>query len=214
MSELFEAFESAAAKQGLRLRHRDFKKGELLFLQDELPEGVYFLREGLVRATMLAENGRELLIAILGPGESIGDLEYLLNLPLVCEVRALEATTSIFIGNSNLDRLLHSDPELSLALARILAERVHRNSLRLSNRLAHPLEYSLLKAALNRLDSPQADGRPLGKADLVDYLGVTERHVSRLLRSLGTRGILASQSGRIMLLDRAKAEARMEELDR
>jgi CRP-like cAMP-binding protein len=104
------------------------------------------------------------------------------------------------------------DPAFSMSLARVLAVRLYRSSQRLSAGIAYPLEYSLLKAVLARLDAPD-DGRPLSKRDLAEYLGHTERHVNRILKSLEASGTLTIVEGNVALLSIESARRRMTELE-
>jgi CRP-like cAMP-binding protein len=209
-----EAFRAAAAKAGSDLRPRSFGKGEPIFEAGLALGGIHIVTCGLVASRMLLENGREVLIGLHGRGETLGDLEYCMGCrPVICGVTALEPAATLWADAAALDAMVRADPAFAMSLARVLAERLYRSSLRLSAGLAYPLEYSLLKAVLARLDSPD-DARPLSKRELVEYLGHTERHVNRLLRSLEDAGVLSVDEGSVAVVDARLARRRMERLER
>lgn len=219
----YELFAAAAAERGLALGPRRYPRGGLLFRQGEEVEGIHFLRRGLLRAAMLEANGAEVLVALLGPGDSLGDLEYLTGRTVQCEVRALEDCDCLYADRELLEPLLLADPRLGLALARLLARRLLGSSSRMVSALAHPLEYSLLKALLSRLGrdeesepparEPGAGEAGLSRSELAAWLGATPRHLSRLLAGLSARGILRGEGGRVLLLNPGLARHRLEELE-
>ena len=207
-----EAFRSAAERAGVALRGLSFRKGQRLLDAGVVPGGIHLVTGGLAASRMLLENGREVLIGLHGKGETLGDLEYCMGGPAICGVAALEPTTTLWADSASLDRMVAVDPAFSMSLARVLAVRLYRSSQRLSAGMAYPLEYNLLKAVLARLDSPD-EGRPLPKRDLVEYLGHTERHVNRILKSLEAAGALAIVQGNVALISIDSARRRMTELE-
>jgi len=205
-------FAAAARRAGVSLRERTFGKGQRMFDAGIAPGGIHLVTGGLVASRMLLENGREVLIGLHGKGDTLGDLEYIMGGPAICGVVALEPATTLWADTASLDAMVAADAALPLALARVLAVRLYRSSQRLSAGIAYPLEYSLLKAVIARLDAPD-DGRPLSKRDLAEYLGHTERHVNRILRSLEAGGILAVEDGLVAVLAPDLARRRMAELE-
>jgi len=210
--DLLAVFTGAADKAGIRLEERSFGKGMRLFEPGRPLGGVYMLTGGLAASRALLENGRELLIALHGRGDTIGDLEYCMGGPAICGVDALEPATALWADSASLDRMVAADHRLPLAFARLLAVRLYRSSQRLSVGVAYPLEYCLLKAVLARLDAP--DGiRPLSKRDLAGYLGHTERHVNRLLRDLESAGVLSVDDGVVSIADPVLVRRRLDDFE-
>jgi hypothetical protein len=101
----------------------------------------------------------------------------------------------------------------------------------MANSLSHSLEYNLLKILLGQLDDTitgidenmskkddfalcrtPAEGS-VEKHELASWLGATERHISRLLLSLGKMGIVQSEEGIVALVNRVAAVQRMEMLE-
>jgi len=204
--------EEAASRAGVDLVARAYPRGASLFPAGDEIGGLYLIVSGLVASRSILENGREVLVAINGSGDTLGDLEYCLGGGALCGVSALEETATLWAGLPGLDRMVRLDYRLPLAFARILAQRLHRSSQRLTAGLAYPLEYCLLKALLGRLDSPDAS-RPILRRELAGYLGHTERHVNRLLRSLEAAGVVSAAGAVVALADPEAARARLADLE-
>ena len=231
MINLEVLFTNAAQKHNLRLRDKQLRKGEVLLHQGDVCEGIYFIRDGLVRSSIPEPNGKEVPIAFSGPGETIGELEYLTNTLVQCEVLVLKQGMGLFADHVVMDNLINTVPLLGLELARLIAMRLVSSSARMANSLSHSLEYNLLKILLGQLDnliprnkreiSKKEDfalcrtpvAGSVEKHELASWLGATERHVSRLLLSLGKMGIVQSEKGIVALVNRDSALQRMETLE-
>ncbi len=196
---------------GMTPRKLSFPRGEFLARQNGSLRGVLFLVAGLVRSSIVAENGKEVLIALSGRTETIGDVEYFLGTDIICDVRALEATTCYLFSYTELDSLIRTEPEIAKGLGRILASRLQKNSARIATSHAFPLAYGVLKALIGRFDGGAPAG-PMSKSELAGYVGGSARHVARVIRNLEESGIVESGGGKIIRVDRARAIARMDEL--
>lgn len=205
---LFEAALGAAAALGRVPLERSLAAGEHLVRQAEEALGVWFIRSGLLRTSLLEENGRELLLALSGPGETIGEVEYFLGCPLVCEVRACEPSRCAFFPSALLDACLARDPEVAKGLGRVLAARLKRNSLRVAESLAYPLPYLVLKTLSGRMggESPSAF---LRIGELAGYVGASARQMSRILAALEAEGLVRREGRSVAIGDLGKALARL-----
>ncbi len=212
-SSILELFFTAAASARTQLKERRFERHDRLITQGKPVGGIFVLTGGLAAVRLSLENGQETLIALSGTGETQGDLEYFLDgAPAICSVEAVEDTIALWADAAAVDAMIRADPALAIALAGILASRLFRSSERMSAAMVYPLEYNLLKALSLRMNASTTGVACLSKHDLADYLGHTERHLNRLLKSLAEKGIAATERGMVRLVDARKAHARMAEL--
>lgn len=66
------------------------KAREVLFHAGDAGDGCYFLRDGVVKAAVIAKDGQERLLAVLGPGSLIGELSLFDDLPRSATISALK----------------------------------------------------------------------------------------------------------------------------
>lgn len=221
---LAELFSSAIAALPGGARRASFEAGQVLIEQDEAPRRILLIESGLASSRSYLANGKDILVALHGPGVTLGDLEYFCGgIPAACRVTALETTRCLCADYRAMGLALAREPRLGAAFAALLARRLLKASQRMSSGLGYPLEYALLEAALAKLaaggptaieDAMGPDARgPLLKRDLASYLGLSERHVSRLVKALAARGILRLDKGAVVGVDQTAARRRLDELE-
>src|SRR5512140_3033771 len=69
---------------------RRFERGDVLFLEGELNDGLYLLRSGRVRIYKTSPEGREQVLAIVGTGESFNEVPVFDDGPNPASAQALE----------------------------------------------------------------------------------------------------------------------------
>ena len=115
--------------------HRDFKRGEYIFLPDEDADKVYFVFEGRVRIGTYGEDGKEITKTILGPGEVFGELS------IISDARekrrdfayAMEKTTTCVLTIDQIKSLMREYNGFSLFLMKIMGRRVLQMEKRLES---------------------------------------------------------------------------------
>jgi CRP-like cAMP-binding protein len=207
--EFMKRILATAASAGLAPSSRVYESGEFLFRQGFPTDGIRFLTSGLFKSSIIAENGVEVLVALLGPGECLGDVEYFLGnrglagggatgSPAICSVVALERSSILVFSSDELSRLKRAYPDLDFMLGRSLASRLAENAERFERSFGYSLEYNVLVAALSRLG---AEARPVRKTELLEYLGVSARHLNRVLSDLVAQGLVRVEDGAVLVVD-------------
>src|SRR3989304_10443467 len=97
--------------------------GDVLF-EEGHPGGQAFVIESGQMEILKASAGREVLLAVRGPGELIGEVALLEDAPRMASVRARTEARLIGIGKSSFDELLHSSSTALEALFRTTLSRL------------------------------------------------------------------------------------------
>lgn len=202
----YDLLRPSAESLGLEARVRDYPPGSAIFRQGFAAGGVHFIESGLAKSSVLAENGTEVLVAMLGPGATLGDLEYFLGSDAVCTVAAVDAVRTRFFPVQALDRMAEADGRLLRVLGRIQAGRLKDNADRFVRSLAYPLDYNVLVCVSTRWG---LDGRAMRKAELLEYLGVSPRHLNRVLLGLSREGLVRIEGGSVAAADAAAIARRL-----
>ncbi|MDX2133524.1 MAG: Crp/Fnr family transcriptional regulator [Saprospiraceae bacterium] len=106
-----------------RHMHKWFKKGEQVFVPNDLADRIFFITEGCIKLSTMNEEGKEITKAILGKGEVFGELA------LVGEQRrrdfavALQDTETCVVTLDELHNLMRNRSELNLFFMRIFGAR-------------------------------------------------------------------------------------------
>jgi CRP-like cAMP-binding protein len=201
-----EALLRETRRAGIDPAERRWPAGGFLYRQGFPTRGVLVLTGGLTKASILAANGAEVLVCLMGPGRLLGDVEYFRGCPALCSVVALEPVSAVPFDDADIPAVRHACPDFDLILGRALAAKLAENAERFERNFCYPLEYNVLVAALGRLG---AEGRPVRKEELQEYLGVSPRHLNRVLASLAADGLIRVESGSVAVADERAVRARI-----
>ena len=187
-------------------RRRTFTKGEVVFHRDDPAESLHLVVRGRFAARVASQGGDNVLLDVLGPGQSFGELALLLpGERRSATVSALEEGETRSVFRDDFARLQRSHPGVKDVLLRLLAEQVRRTSDRIVE--AHHVDADTrVRRRLCELAAIYGvgDGEsvvPLTQDDLASMAGTSRATVNRVLREEEKRGAVALQRGRVRVLD-------------
>jgi CRP-like cAMP-binding protein len=186
--------------------HR-YRAGTIMFLQGDPPDAVYCVLSGRVEITTTAADGRVRILAMVAPGELLGELAVLGAMGRSGSAICVTDTTAWAVDGQQFLRFLTAHPPVALALLSSLSRLVITQDglvddmlfLDLKGRVAK----RLLELATTSWHAPPGDGTVvdwgLPQADLAYLCGGTRANVSRVLSEFGRRGLI-ERSGRRYIL--------------
>ncbi len=189
-----------------------FPKDTRLFGQGDRGESLFLVLSGRVKAVLLAEDGRELILAIFGPGEIFGEMALFdPDERRTATVVTVETTTLLTLSGKEFMAMLGDHPAIAQSLLRTLTQRLKESSSRIAN-LIFLDTYSRVGTYLVKMGEQQgrrlADGslvltRP-PQQDIAEYIGSSRETVSRALKELEHQGLIRV-IGKKVILHRIKA---------
>lgn len=187
---------------------RAFPTGATILTIERPTENVYIILRGTLKIRALHEDGSEVILAILGPGEIVGDILDDAPLSYVALVETVEAATLLWLPRRDFQACLQSMPTLSYNVVQALARRLRTTDSYLHSilRLDVPgrLAYRLLHFA-QEYGQAQSNGDlliplRLTQSDLADLIGASRVRVNHAFMAFKRRGILSvAQDHRIMI---------------
>ncbi|MDI3280622.1 MAG: Crp/Fnr family transcriptional regulator [Bacillota bacterium] len=192
---------------------RTYRKGSTIFFENDPGEALYVILAGRVKVYKLAADGREKILAILGPGEYFGEMSLLDGLPRSASTEAMETTRLLMIQRQEFLSLLSAHPSLAL---KVIAELSRR--LRQANAQVEELAFLDVRGRVARglLALVAAHGSPhpagqridlrLTHKELASYCGAARETVTRVLLELQDSGAIEVDGHRIVVVDRAALE--------
>jgi CRP/FNR family transcriptional regulator, cyclic AMP receptor protein len=215
---LFKSLERAdLAPLVEQLRWRTVAAGVSLMLEEQPGEAAYFIVEGTVRVYAAQSDGREVTLAILGPGDVVGEMSLLDQLGRSASAVTLEPTGAYWMDRATFLTCLRTMPGVAYNLALILARRLRLADARLralasldvEGRMAH----TLLDLA-REYGTPGPDGAVqiplrLTQGDLAELVGASRVRVNQILGTLKRRNHVAvDRQSRITVRDVAALQQR------
>ena len=206
---LFAALDDEAAAALLReMQPCRQERGDILFREGDPGDTRCIIGEGKVKLGRTSSDGRENLIAILGPSEMFGELSLFDPGPRTMTVTAVAETQLMGLGNDSLTSLLTGRPEVAKALLAALAQRLRKTNEHLADLVFTDVPGRVAKALLdlaNRFGRPVEDGimvsHDLTQEELAQLVGASRETVNKALADFAQRGWLHLESRSVVLLD-------------
>ncbi len=195
-----------AAMSELRLR-----RGEILFLEGEPGDRLYVIADGKIKLGHTSTDGRETLIAILGPGELLGELALFDPGPRAATATAIAPTRLLELRHDDLTGILAGRPELSSQLLQSLARRLRRTNAALADLVFSDVPGRVAKALLDlaqrfgeRVDEGVRLVHDLTQEELAQLVGASRETVNKALSEFGNRGWIRLEGRAVLILDEAR----------
>jgi CRP/FNR family transcriptional regulator, cyclic AMP receptor protein len=190
-----------------RARIRRFGAGETIFLQGSPGASMMAVLSGQVRISISSPEGKELLLAILQPGEVFGEIALLDGKERSADARAQTACSLAVLDRREVLVFLERHPEAWVRIVEMLCERFRENT-------QHAAEVSLLQLparlakALLRIESERTPGtKPMSQRELGNLIGAARESVNKCLSEWQRRGAIRIDDNAIVIVDRASLEA-------
>ena len=201
-----------------RLGQTKFTGGATVLTATQPGEVAYVVLNGTLKVSVLQSNGRDLTLALLGPGEVVGELALTDRSGRSADVVALEPTTLLWVDRASFGQLRRDIPAITENLIKLLARRVRLANAQLQAMATldvHGRVARQLLALADALGEETAAGIRipvrLTQSELASLVGATRVRVNEVLATFKRRRLLAIDAQhRFTIRDRAELEAYLE----
>jgi len=208
-SPLFAALEPAAQHElRAQMVQVHLPRGQSLFDEGDPGDRLYVVTEGKVKLGRTAADGRENLLAVMGPGEMFGELSLFDPGPRTATATAVTDTTLIGLGNADLQPWLAQHPEVANKLLAALARRLRRTNEAMADLVFSDVPGRVAKALLDlarRFGVTTDDGvrvtHDLTQEELAQLVGASRETVNKALADFAGRGFLRLEGRAVVILD-------------
>src|ERR1700723_2460262 len=174
----------------------DYRKDQIVFRQGDPSDAVFYIQSGKVKKTVLSEEGKEAVVALLEIGDFFGEGCLAGETLRLSTVSALTKCVIARISKSDITRVIHEEPAFAeLFIAHLLARnsRVEEDLVdQLFNssekRLARTL---LLLANFGKEGSPQSINPNISQETLAEMIGTTRSRVSHFMNKFRKLGLIS-----------------------
>lgn len=168
------------------------------------PDSLYIVLSGRLKVLISDEQGREVILSILNPGEFFGEMGLLDDSPRSASVVTLEACELLTITKTDFKRSLADNFELSLMVMRGLVKRLREADRKIGS-LALMDVYGrvarLLLEMAEDIDGEKVIVKKLSKQDIAKMIGASREMVSRVMKDLKLGGYIEVRGRSIALRD-------------
>jgi CRP/FNR family cyclic AMP-dependent transcriptional regulator len=185
---------------GVSRRIIRFARGAVVFAQGAAATSVFYIQDGGVKLTVLSSAGKEAVVAMLGPGDFVGE-GCLAGQPLrMATAAAVVPTTVLRIQKREMVRTLHEQPEFSNRFIAHMLVRNIRVEEDLVDQLFNSSEKRLARTLLllSRYGSEDTTERVLPKLSqetLAEMVGTTRSRVNFFMNKFRKLGFIEYNGG-------------------
>ena len=184
------------AKVGAGKTILEFKKDENVFEQGDAADSVFYIQKGKIKLSVLSEQGKEAVVAILEPGQFFGEGCMNGQKLRISTTTALENCVITAITKPAMVAALHDEPKFSELFMAYLLTRNGRIEEDLIDQLFNSSERRLarlllLLANFGKEGSPQPISPNISQATLADMIGTTRSRVSHFMNKFRKLGLIS-----------------------
>ena len=187
---------------------KKYKKGSIILLEEETGAALFVIVSGKVKIVRMDDDGREVILSILGGSDFFGEMAILDGLTRSASVVATSKSELFMIHRRDFLKLLNDFPMVAIALLRELTGRLRKadaqiKSLSLKDaagRVANVVLQLADEIGMFRKGRVEIDELPL-QQDLANMAGTSRETISRMIHKFIKKGYLQMQGNRLIIND-------------
>ena len=172
-----------------------YRKNQIVFSQGEVADAVFYIQQGKVKLTVVSEQGKEAVVAILGPGHFFGE-GCLNGHPLrIATTRAVDECVITRLEKATMVAAIHNEPDFSELFMAYLLTRNSRIEEDLIDQLFNSSEKRLarlllLLANFGKESRPEPIMGTFSQETLAEMIGTTRSRVSFFMNKFRKLGFI------------------------
>ena len=200
--------ESDLEKISNKMVSRSYDKGQMILLEESHGETFFVIKSGIVKVTRLSDDGREVILAILGESDFFGEMSLLDGEGRSANIVANENAIVLTLSRNDFLSCLESYPKIAIALLEELAIRLRKSdkhiaSLSLSDS-QHRIGITLTRLAeeIGTIKQGRVHIKKLPyQQDIANMAGTSRETVSRTIKLLEEKKLLLRDGRALIIYD-------------
>ncbi len=191
-----------------RMTKRSYQKNNMILMEDEFGDTFFIIASGSIKITRVSEDGREVILAMLGEGEFFGEMSLLDGETRSANAIAIEESDVLILKRHDFLLFLERFPRIAISLLTEMAGRIRKSdqqieSLSLSD-AEHRIGITLIRMAEElgtiRQGKVEISNLPY-QQDIANMAGTSRETVSRMMKILEDKGFIKRSGHSLSILD-------------
>lgn len=186
---------------------RIFPKDKIVIMAEEERDSLFVIHKGQVKVSIVNEEGKEVILSILGDGNFFGEMSLLDGHPRSANVTTMQETELLMVKRADFLQLIQTTPQIAIKLLSVLAGRLRKTDRKIEG-LALSDVTGRITQTLLQLAEEQGVATPEGilvrnrptHQDLANMSGTTRETVSRILKRLHTQEYIVHKGKDLLIL--------------
>lgn len=206
---IFQGVEAGAAEAlAQSLEPVEFPRGHEIFAEGELGDRLYIILTGKVKIGRRSPDGRENLLAVMGPSDMFGELSIFDPGPRTSSVTTVTEVKAVSLDRPALRKWINERPEIAEQLLRVLARRLRRTNNMLADLIFTDVPGRVAKELLrlaSRFGSQEGGllrvTHDLTQEEIAQLVGASRETVNKALADFAHRGWLRLEGKSVLILE-------------
>ncbi len=207
-SELDDNTLEQISKLGIR---KNFVKDAVVLFEHETGSALFVIASGKVKVSRVSDDGKEVILTILGESDFFGEMAILDGLSRSANVTAMEDSELFIIQRNDFLALLKKHPEIAIALLQELTQRLRSADMKIKSLSLKDAEGKVATVILQLADdigkikqgTVEIEKLPF-QHDLANMAGTSRETISRTLHSFAKKGMVELDGSRLRIIDYEK----------
>jgi CRP/FNR family transcriptional regulator, cyclic AMP receptor protein len=191
-------------------REKFYPKGSVILFENDPGDSLFVVRSGRVKVVLIGEDGREVILGVLGVSEHFGELSLIDDRPRSAHVIAMEDSHLLVLRREDFRARVEASPKVAWALLAELSRRLRRADDKIGGLVLLDVPGRIARLLLDLADESggQAIEKSLTHQTIAQMIGASRETVSRAMKDFQDAGWITVERRRIALADRAALEQR------
>ncbi len=174
----------------------NYSKNAVIYRQSGAADAVFYVHKGRVKIAVASKQGKEAVIALLGPGEFFGEGCLNGQGQRLASAKAMVDSEVTRVGKTEMMRVLHNEPAFAELFMAHLLTRNSRVEEDLVDQLFNSSEKRLARTLLilanfGKAGGPQPITTPISQETLAEIIGTTRPRVSHFMNKFRKLGFIS-----------------------
>ncbi len=188
------------------LQKRNYKHNNMILMEEDFGDTLFILNKGSVKITRLSDDGREVILSILGEGDFFGEMSIFDGESRSANVVALEDSEVYILKRGDFIDLLEKHPKIAIALLQELATRLRKSDQQIEglslsdaeNRIGMTISRLAEELGVIKMGQVVIHNLPY-QQDIANMAGTSRETVSRMLTLLQRKGYIQKRGRKLII---------------
>src|SRR5512142_159014 len=191
-------------------REKFYPRGSVILFEDDPGDSLFVVRQGRVKVVLVGEDGREVILGVLGVGEHFGELSLIDEQPRSAHVIAMEDATMLVLRREDFRARVERSPAVAWALLQGLSRRLRRADDKIGGLVLLDVPGRIARLLLDAANQNAGDRieKPLTHQTIAQMIGASRETVSRAMKEFQEANWISVERRQISIANRPALEQR------
>jgi CRP/FNR family cyclic AMP-dependent transcriptional regulator len=208
---LFRELDRASVRGFAELtREQKFAKGAMIVSEGDPGDALFVVRSGEVKVLLIGEDGREVILNVLGVGDHFGELSLIDGRPRSAHVVSTQASSLLVLRRADFRRQVEQSPAVAWGLMIELSRRLRQADGTIGSLVLLDVPGRVAKVLLEHATpgEPATLVKQLTHQTIAQMIGASRETVSRAMAEFQEKGLISVQRRQVTITNRTSLEAR------